>query len=185
MVNTASYGIGQTFLPGIPLRAPGNLTDRFTPQQPLAPGQPIGPLAGTVDSVRLSPVARQPLRMSAVGDWVRMFAVKEPSPVRAKASETLHFDGVPATIQWDRRSLPAGPAARIPAGYQQIKGTLPKGLSQAASHILNQGNPIGTYTPFTLNGKSYVALNEYHTHYASRPKDPPGRIYAITVFEKA
>lgn len=104
--------------------------------------------------------------------------------VNTKSSEQLVFAGVPATINWDQRFKPASSAPRIPMGFTTVKGTLPKGLSQAASHILKQGNALGTYTPFTLNGKNYVALNEYHTHYASRPKDPPGKIYAITVFEK-
>lgn len=98
------------------------------------------------------------------------------------ASEQLTVKGLPVTIHWGQRF--SSSPSRIPAGYQQIKGSLPKGLAEVSTHILNQKNPIGTYTPFELNGKSYLAINEYHTHYASRPNDPPGKIYAITVFER-
>ncbi|HEY9844007.1 MAG: hypothetical protein ACAI44_21450 [Candidatus Sericytochromatia bacterium] len=188
MVNSVNYAVpGQVYLPGTPLRSPGNLTDRFTPQQPMVPGRQsnkIGPLSGS-DGLKLSGVAQQPPgRLTAVGNALRLFASNQPVPVRAKGAESRSFAGVPATIFWDQRNKPnSGP--RIPAGFKTVPGTLPKGLSQAASYILDQGNPLGTYTPFTLGGKNYVALNEYHTHYASRPKDPPGKIYAVTVFQQA
>lgn len=100
------------------------------------------------------------------------------------AIETKQFAGQPVTLFWDQR-FKAGPKApRIPTGYGTIKGTLPPGLSKTSSYILKQGNPLGTYTPFTLNGKSYLAINEYHSHYAGRPNEPVRKIYAITVFEK-
>lgn len=171
-------------LPGAPLRAPGNLFDKFLPQQPLQPGQAVDPLAGQRD--RLQTVAAKPptgaLRLGAIGEAMRMFAVTTSAPVQAKAAESLSISGLPVTIHWDWRHAQSQDQPRIPAGYHAIKGALPKGLSQVATRILNQGNPIGTYTPFELDGKRYLALNEYHTHYASRPNDPPGHIYAITVF---
>lgn len=151
------------------LLAPMNL---FAPPAAAKPATRKAP-----DTLQLSPATR---RSSQLANTMPGLA-----PVSNKTSEQLVFAGVPATINWDQRFKPASSAPRIPNGYTTVKGTLPKGLSQAASHILKQGNPLGTYTPFTLNGKNYVALNEYHTHYASRPKDPPGQIYAITVFEKA
>lgn len=187
-VNPVQAGYGQVpYLPGASLRAPGNLFDKFTHQQPMLPGptaRPMGPIAGS-DSLQTSaakPPVGSGLRLSAIGDNLRMFALEAPTPVQAKGAESLSVAGLPVMIHWEQRSAQRQP--RIPAGYHQIKGALPKGLSQVATKILNQGNPIGTYTPFSLDGKQYLALNEYHTHYASRPNDPPGHIYAITVFAK-
>ena len=101
---------------------------------------------------------------------------------KTSESESMVVKGLPVTIQWDKRYTNS--TKRVPDGYEQIKNNLPKGLSEVASTILKKGNPIGTYTPFVLDGKEYLAINEYHTHYASRPNDPPGKIYAITVFKK-
>ena len=93
------------------------------------------------------------------------------------------MEGLPVTIHWNKRY--SNPKTKtLPEGYERIMGTLPKGLSRVATHILNKGNPLGTLTPFMLNGKSYIALNEYHTHYAGRPHEPARQIYAITVFQK-
>ncbi len=77
---------------------------------------------------------------------------------------------------------------RIPEGYEKIPGALPKGIPQKAGEILsyNLQNrvPIGTYTPFTLNGKEYIALHEYHSEKYTPDGNIPGRFKAITVFRK-
>lgn len=105
------------------------------------------------------------------------------------SNEVFVASGIPATIYWGQKSRPQN-SPRIPAGYGRIRGQLPRGLSQVASHILKKGNPLGTYTPFSLGGKEYIALNEYHSKYAdpvkeaARKKSGRTQIYAVTVFQK-
>lgn len=101
---------------------------------------------------------------------------RKPQALRPQRSgdhlpaEAEHFNkvqGLPVSIHWSQRFRNAdAEAPRIPAGYAVLRGAL------------------GTYTPFELNGKSYLALNEYHSHYAGREQEPPRQIYAITVFQR-
>ncbi|PKL75063.1 MAG: hypothetical protein CVV27_17310 [Candidatus Melainabacteria bacterium HGW-Melainabacteria-1] len=170
-------------VPHADLRSPGQLLTGLQP--------PVAKPAGE-DRLQLSAVSASLAGLiPAVLPFQAASASKASKPqtapagaVAASGSENRSFNGVPATIHWNQRDKPSSGAPRIPAGYEVIKGTLPKGLSQTATAILKQGNPLGTYTPFSLGGKEYVALNEYHTHYAGRPHEPPAKIYAITVFQK-
>ena len=110
-------------------------------------------------------------------------SVSIPIGIKKTQPDQSTKSGHSVTINREQKTQ-ANEGKRIPDGYETIKGNLPKGLSEVATTILKKGNPIGTYTPFVLDGKEYMALNEYHTHYANRPNDPPGKIYAITVFRK-
>lgn len=180
MIHASQPNFGPAALPGVKLRAPKQLLSAVSTALPPSSG----------DRLSLSAVSSQLAAWSgnvfaAPTTKAAPKTAPQAAPKTMTGSEARSFAGVAATIHWGQRYTQPKGSGRVPSGYSTIKGTLPQGLSQAATAILKQGNPLGTYTPFSLGGKHYVALNEYHTHYASRPNDPPDQIYAITVFARS
>jgi hypothetical protein len=69
-----------------------------------------------------------------------------------------------------------------PPNLDKIPGYKPAKLNyqiiEIAKAILKKDNPLGTMTPFELNGKKYIARDEIHDH------PPRGPHHGVSVYEE-
>lgn len=90
------------------------------------------------------------------------------------------------TVHWDQQYERCSTCKRVPEGYTRIKGKIPVVVVKAAKHIRARNNPIGTYTPFSAKGMTWIALDEYHryTFKGGAQVYVPRGLHGVTVFKK-